>query len=262
LLKLALRCRVVRNQVEIPGELRGGRRTDVYSANGMRLDPVGANLASAWVKSGEARWLSDKAIELTGSESDSDVLDTFFDKAVQPKEETRAFAPTWKTRYSTITDFECKAYAAGVEIARDKVDNWLSIGDGKAPLPMERGGVTFKTEAEYSEIASCVRILLVDPQSPRQKRLNCERPRRYAPRNPSIQAQVKLTRKSNDQRDQCHHVNPQDGARNCPWAAIRGERFCLLHTPGGRQWLCDTPETEGEQPWCEVADGNDDQPDT
>ena len=189
------------------------------------------------------------------------MLDTFFDKAVQPTEETRAFAPTWKTRYSTITDFECKAYAAGVEIARDKVNNWLSIADGKAPLPMETGGVTLKTQAEYREITSRIYIPWVNLQlADHQKRLSCERPRRYPRRKPAVQ--VKLTSKSKDHKDHCEHVNPQNGARNCRWAAIRGERFCLLHTPGGLQWLCDTPETAGEQPWNEVAYDSDDQPDT
>lgn len=255
--------------MEIPGQLRGGKRTEVYSVNGERLDAVGSNLANAWVKNGQARWLSDKSIEITASEDDLDVLDVFVDKATQPTEETRAFAPTWKTRYSSITDFECQAYAAGIEIARDKVDNWLSIGDSKAPLPMEVGGVIIKTQADCREFTSGTFIRLVNSQSPAyKKRLNCELPQRNArrrnpPQKPKHEPrQVELTAKSKDQNGGCQYVNPTNGVRNCPWAALRGENFCLRHTPGAWEWLCDTPQPEGEHEFQEVADDGKEQPDT
>jgi len=54
------------NQMEIPSRLRGGKRTEVYSINGTRLDPVGRNLANAWVKNGQARrYGNGAAIQLT-----------------------------------------------------------------------------------------------------------------------------------------------------------------------------------------------------
>jgi hypothetical protein len=184
----------------------------------------------------------------------------------QPSEETRAFAPTWKTRYSSITDIECKAYATGVPMACDKVNNWLTVGDDKSPLPMEAGGVITKTQAEYKEITSRPLIPLVNPQSPDfEKRLNCERPPqnarcRTSPRKPTTQ--VELTCTSNDQEDRCQHANPANGPRNCQWAAIRGERFCLLHTPGGLDWLRTTVETDDEQLRFQATDDGEEHPDT
>jgi hypothetical protein len=228
---------------------------------------VGSNLANAWVASDKARRISEVAVQITPSEcEDVDTAQAEFwhhsTDFQDISDNMRNFRTAGRARYSAITHVECRAYAAGEEHACKKINNWLGIVDAKAPLPMEPGGVTLRTAAESNKIATWQNIPFVHPQShDYQKGLQCERSdggARSIIRRKQDVASIRLAIKSADPNSRCKYADPKGGAESCQWAPIRGETFCLIHTPGGREWLSGTPGSDGDELRHEVVDGSDD----